>query len=370
MERFKNYSELKVKNSSNHRAFVLFVLFIALSTSLTQAQEKNNFKLYGNIRYAYTTSEGDFGFDNRFSALRVRIGSRYFINSTSSVQARIATTFSDDLETPHVTLIAENPGLNLGTLSFDEFYYRYKKEDIDIKVGRFVHSISVHSNAKRSLIRFQGPHIFVNWTDGIYVRKNINNEWFGEFIGEYQNRNNVTYPYQRNLDFANSEHNLTTYFGVENTERDNSNIIQKGFGLFVAPNAYNKSGDYSTYTALTSKIVLDFPMNEALKGGSLRFAGELGQNVNTIFSDGTIAIASVGVNRFANKHDFMIELSSTDTQWLLASAYASGANEIEIRYKFYISKSWNFDTRYRVRDFSARNLPMTHDAFFRLNYLF
>lgn len=347
----------------------LFSLFLCISSPILFAQETENLTFDGNIRYGLTTSGNDNAFDNAFSAIRTRIGATYRIDENQSFRGRLAATFTDELETLVLTLRADGSGLNFGSVSFDEFYYRYKKDDLDIKVGRFQHTIAVLSNAKRSLMRFQSANVGIEFSDGIYAKKNLSDGWYTEFIGEYQPRNHTTYAYQGNLDFGNSDHNITSYLALENRERDANNIIQKGAGIFIAPNAYRKNREYSSYIAFTSRIALDFPQPDMLNGGSIRVAGELGQNLNTSFEDGTIAIASIGVNRFANKHDLMVELASTDTQWLLANAYARGGEEIEFRYKFFFSDNLNFDTRYRIRHFGS-GAPNVHGAFFRLNYSF
>lgn len=346
----------------------LLVFSIFLFTS-AWTQENKTIEFIGDIRYSFTSSGSDHGFEEAISGIRTRVGVNYTINSSHSFTGRLATTFSEELETPRFTIRADGSGLNLGSISFDEFYYRYKKDGLDVKLGRFQHTIAVLSNAKRSLIRFQSANVSIHWSDGIYAKKNLQNGWYGEFIGEYQPRNHTTYPYQETLDFGRNEHNITSYLALENRERDSNNIIQKGAGFFIAPNAYKKNGGYATYIAFTSRIVFDFPQPDVLHGGSVRIAGEFGQNLSSKLEDGTIAVASVGVNKFADKHDLMVELASTDAQWLLANAYAQGGEEIEVRYKYFISNTLAFDTRYRIRHFGD-GTPNNHGAFFRLTYSF
>lgn len=346
------------------------VLGSLLFTSTLLAQEAQKIQFDGNFRLSYTGAGLDNGFEDGITALRTRIGAKYAIDNTHSFRGRLAVTFSDEIETPVFTLRADGAGLNLGSISFDELYYRFQNEDFDIKLGRFQHTISVLSNAKRSLMRFHSANVSIHWSDGIYAKKNLNDGWYTEFIGELQPRNHTTYPYQGNLDFGNNEQNITTYLALENRNRDSKNIIQKGVGIFVAPNAYDKNGEYSSYIAFTSRIALDFPQPDLLQNGSFRIAGELGQNLSTGIQDGTIAIASIGVNNVADKHEFMIEFASTDREWLLANAYARGGEEVEFRYRIFINKNLNFDTRYRVRSSKINNAPNIHGAFLRLNYSF
>ena len=346
-----------------------FVLFLS---PIIIAQESENLSFDGNIRYAFIGNDTNgSGFENGIHTLRTRIGLRYIISETSSLRARLATTFSDELESPKLTIRSDGGGrLAFGSISFDEFYYRFQNDDYDVKLGRFQHTIGVRSNAGRSLMRFQSNLIFVNWTDGAYIKRKLNDGWYGEFIGEYQPKGYLSYPYNGPLNFGNNDHNFNGYFGIENRERDDNNIIQKGFGLFVAPNAYLKNGEYTTYTALTSRIAIDLPQPDLLKGGSWRIAGELGQNLSTSFENGTMAIVSVGVNGVAEKHEFMVEFVSNDSQWLLANVYAANGEEVEFRYRFFATENLNFDARYRIRSSNNPAVPHFYNTFIRATYSF
>lgn len=351
----------------------LLSVFLMLFFGVTQLQAQDkNYEFYGNVRLAHIgadTEADGIGGDN--TLLRIRPGIKYFFNENHSFSGRLAYLVSKEFESLDFTIKANgNQQLAFGSISFDEFFYQFQKDDILLKAGRFQKTISVMSNAKRSQLRFQSNANFVHWSDGLYVKKGLNENWFGEAIVEYQNRDAVSYPYQANLTFGNTEHNLNYYLGVENLTRDQNNIIQKGFGILIAPNAYLKPDGYSTYAAVSSRIALDFPAEDALKGGSIRVAGELGQNLNTDFKNGTSAIASIGINNYAEKHEFMIELASTDSQWLTATSYGTNSDEIEFRYRFFYDANLNFDIRYRIRESRSDFLPTIYSTFLRATYSF
>lgn len=358
---------MNARNLSMRTSF-LFLLTILFLWEPAFCQVKS-LSFDGNFRLSYNTSGEKIDLSSNLTALRSRIGARYSFNSNHSFRARIAGTVSDELESLRFTIQADGAGLNLGSFSFDEFYYRYKSEDLDIKVGRFQHSIGIQSNAGRSIMRFQSNNISIHWTDGIYAKRDLNKGWYAEFIGEYQPRNHTTYPYRAELDFGNNADNFTSYLGFENRNRDEQNIIQKGVGVFFAPNSFNKNGEYTNYTALTSRIAFDFPQ-EKLLGGSIRVAGELGQNLNTSFEDGTIAIASIGVNNVAEKHEFMVEFTKSDRYWLLANVYGVNTDEIELRYRFFATDKLNFGARFRIRDFRTDNVANNRNLFIRATYSF
>ena len=329
-----------------------FTLLTALLLFVTgQAQDNSNFNFFGNARFSYGSSASDAleHFDGT-SFLRVRVGGAYDFNENHSFRARIATTQSSEFEPVSLTLASDPGGLDVGHISFDQFYYQYQGENISLKAGRFQHTPKVLSNAGRSHFRFQSNNINNHWVDGIHLEHDLGNSWVAEAVGEYQHRNHVSYSYRGGLNFANNKHNVASYFGVENKSRDDNNIIQKAFALFVAPDAYLKPNGYSTYLALMSRLVYDLPKPELLNGGSFRIAGELGQNLNTSFENGTSAVISFGVNNFADKHQFMIEFAKTDTQWLTANVYAPNADELELRYRYFITSDLNIDFRYRIRD--------------------
>lgn len=348
----------------------LIVLTVLFTTEIL-AQSNNNFSWNGDARYAYTSAGGDaFEHFDGTSYLRLRVGALYTINEQSSIKARLATTQSDELDPVRFTIIADGGGLNRGSISFDEFYYQYRGEDVEFKVGRFQYSPRVLSNAKRSLFRFQSNHINVHWTDGLYAKKYLNQDWYGELVAEYQNRGNTSYSYRGDLNFGENEHNVATYFQVENRTRDDNNIIQKAFGFFYAPSAYAKPDGYSYYAAFLSQIVYDLPARDVLNGGSFRVAGELGQNLNADFADGNSMNISFGVNNFADKHELMVEFTKIGSEWLTPNVYSPNADEMEIRYRFFINSKMFVDFRYRIRENRSESVDTNYNFFGRFNYKF
>ncbi len=345
-------------------------LFFATLFSSVQAQDHSTFNFYGNARFSYMSSSGDaFDHFDGNSFLRVRIGGIYSFDNANSFRARIATTQSTDFPNPYLTIASDNKGLHTGGISFDEFYYHHKSDKTEIKLGRFQYTVKILTNAGRSHFRFQSNNINIHWSDGLYLKRELNDEWYGEVIAEYQPKNHVTFPYKGGLNFRNNEHNLATYLGLENRQRDDKNIIQKGFGLFYAPNAYAKPNGYTYYLGVMSRIALDFPQ-EALQGGSIRVAGEIGQNLNTSFKDGTSMVASVGIHNFAGKHQLMVEFAKTDPEWLTVNVYAPNADEMEIRYRYLITKKFNIDFRYRIRKSRNDLAPTNYNFFARATYSF
>ena len=224
------------------------------------------------------------------------------------------------------------------------------------------------SNAGRSIFRFQSNNVNNHWSDGFHAKKYLNDEWFGEVVGEYQNRGNTSYTYRSLLNFGNNEHNVAAYIGAQNHTRDDNGFIQKGFGLFVAPDAFLKPDGYSTYAGLLAQLVHDTPV-ESFQGGSFRIAAEAGQNVNAAeFGDGTILNLSFGVNNFADQHEIMIEFTKIGAEWQTANVYAPNADEMEIRYRYFFSKKFNIDFRYRIRDSRYDFVDTNYNAFARATY--
>ncbi|MCG8373498.1 MAG: hypothetical protein MI700_08205 [Balneolales bacterium] len=331
---------------------------------------------YTDIRFAYfgnTDEATGLGYgvneaESDFFGIRIRTGLRYAINKNNSFVARLATQLRDNTNGLRFTIKADGSGIAPGSISFDEFYYQFSDEKTKVKIGRFQQSVPVLSNAGRSSFRFQSNVIFIHWSDGVYLQRDLNNGWYGEFIGEYQPQGATTFAYRPGLNFGNNEHNFTTYFGLENRERDQFNFIQKGFGLFYTPNSFSKNGEFTYFLGVMGRIVHDIPATELLNGGSFRFAAELSQNLNSSFEDGTGAIISAGINRFGGKHEFMVELSRKDRYWLTPSTYAPGNDELELRYRLRATSKLWFDARYRVRVNHNDNLPYAYSTFIRANY--
>lgn len=347
------------------------LLFLFFTTDYVLAQSEKPLSFNGNIRIAHLGSDTNAdGLGGENTAMRTRVGFNYQINANSSFTGRLAGTFSINFEKTRFTIAADGGGLNFGSLSFDQFFYQFKNENLTLKIGRFQESIPVSTNAGRSQLRFQSNVTFIHWSDGLYLKKNVSDDWYGEVIAEYQPRNRTTYPYRGALNFGNNPNNFTGYFGVENNTRDDLNIIQKGFGIFVASDAYLKPDGYSTYLAFTSRLALDFPKEELLNGGSFRIGAEIGQNLNSDFKDGTSMVASVGVNNVAEKHEFMIEFAKTDSQWLTATVFGPNSDEVELRYRYFYSKNLNFDFRYRIREARNNTIPTAYSTFLRTTYSF
>lgn len=347
--------------------FTLLSLF--LFSGLTFAQQQESLSFHGNARFAYFSPSTDaFGHFEGTSFLRLRAGATYAFNETHSIRGRLATTQSQDLPAISFTIKPDGGGLNAGSISFDELFYRFNNENTEFKIGRFQYSAPVLSNAKRSIYKFQSNNINVHWTDGFYLKRALNEDWFGEFVGEYQNRGNTSYAYRSKLNFRNNEHNVAAYLGAENRSRDDNNFIQKGFGMFYAPDAYSTVDGYSSYLAFMSRLVYDLPRPDALRGGSFRIAGEVGQNLNADFEDGSIFNLSFGVNNFADKHELMIEFTKTDSEWLTANVYGPNSDEMEIRYRYFFDNQFNIDFRYRIRESRNDLIPTNYNFFARATY--
>lgn len=354
------------------RTPLLFLLTLLL-TQTTFAQEESQLSFGGDFRLGLITSGTDTGFDNIDSegvfSLRSRFGVGYQINETSRFKARLATTFTDRIEEASFTIRPDGGGLNRGSISFDEFYYLYDNGDIKVQAGRFQHNLKARTNAGRSIARFTSNLMNVHWFDGVNVVKRMNNGWNSQAMIEYQNRSNISYNYAGFLNFGKNEHNVAGYFGVENRDRDDFNIVQKRIGLFLAPDAFLSPEGYKTYAGLITQIAFDLPQEDLLSGGSFRIHGEYGQNLTaTDFADGVIAVASVGVNNVADQHEFMIEFAKTGTQWGMANVFAPNADEVELRYRFFATNRLWFDTRYRVRSPRIDGIPNIHGFFLRANF--
>lgn len=352
--------------------FRLLVVFL-LVPLVVNGQEKETWEIYGNVRFAHIGSDTNadgWGGDNY--TMRLRPGIKYNHSQNHTFSARIAYLVSKELEPIEPTLVADGSGrLAFGSITFDEFFYRYMNENTEIRIGRFQKSLNTLTNAKRSHSRYHSNSNNVHWTDGFYYKRNLKNGWYGEGILEYQPKDHPSFQYSFPLDFSKNDHNFTFYGGAENRERDKYNIIQKGFGLMYIPDIYLKPDGYSDYLAFTSRITLDFPQGEALRGGSIRVAGEFGQNLNASLEDGTSLVASIGINNFAEKHEIMIEFTKTDSEWLIArNIYRPNADELEIRYRFFATDKLAFDARYRIRDFRTEGVVNSYSTFLRATYAF
>ena len=355
---------------------LLLVLLFTPCLIQVQAQENEKWDVYGNVRFAHIGSTDEahgWGGDNY--AMRLRPGLKYTHSANHSFSARVAYLLSYKFEAVNPTLVADGSGrLALGSVTFDEFFYQYQNETTEIRIGRFQKSLNTLTNAKRSHSRYQSNSNNVHWTDGIYYKRYLNKSWYGEGIVEYQPKDHPSFQYDQGdlddpssdgLDFTENDHNLNFYVGAESRKVKN-NVIQRGFGFMYIPGIYIKGNELVDYLAFTSRITLDFPQGEALKGGSIRVAGEFGQSLNSAFEDGTSIVASVGINNFAEKHEIMIEFAKTDSEWLLPrNIYRANADEMEIRYRFFATEKLAIDARYRIRDFRADGVANSYSTFLR-----
>ncbi|MFN1835957.1 hypothetical protein AB2B38_011900 [Balneola sp. MJW-20] len=359
------------------RAILLTLLLFLITSSMVAAQSSSdNIQFYGDfklVHIGFDTDASGLG-GNDINGIRFRPGLRITFNDNHSFSGRMVLLKTIEKEDFEFTIAPNAPnggvGLAFGSLSFDEFYYQYKDEKQTFRIGRFQESFKVLSNAGRSIDRFQSNAVFVHWTDGISYNRVIGNQWTAQAVLEYQNRDHISYPYSGRLDFGDNEHNMNMYLGLNNRGRDQFNLIQRDIGVFVAPNGYFGPDGYETYASISSRAVMDLPEKDLLRGGSFRIAGELGQVVTTDFQDGTIAVISAGINNFADRHEFMVEFTTGDRDWLHASNYAPATDEMEIRYRIFLTGNFQMDTRYRVRVPHNENLPYQYSTFIRATYTF
>ncbi|MEO1021413.1 MAG: hypothetical protein AAFW89_02625 [Bacteroidota bacterium] len=362
----------------SHRwGFALFCC-ILLSATSTQAQEKSRWEIYGNARIIHLGSTDEthgLGGENHISWTRLRYGTHFSIDSNHSFSARLAYLESVEFEDFRFTLTANDTQrrrLAPGSATFDEFYYRYNTARSDLKIGRFQKNFELATNSTRTILRFMSNAIFVHWTDGILYTRNMKNGWKGEAMLEYQHQDHITYSYKSDLSFQNQVHNVVLYGFLSENGRDSRNIIQKRVGVIAAPNAYLVNGEFRNYVALNSSLVYDLPMRDQLAGGSFRVGAELGQNVATNLVDGNIMVISGGVNNVANRHQFMIEFARTGAGWLTPTHLRNDADEVELRYRVFFTKQFNFDMRYRIRRMRDSSLDQTlaYSTFLRMTYSF
>lgn len=351
--------------------FIYAVYFISLSllAGTVNAQQNNSIKPYGDIRIIYSGSSTDaHGFGGKSPFLRARAGFKYQANQYHGFAIRGAYMVTRDVNAPDFSLTA-NGSLAGDTFSFDELHYHFKDEKQQLKLGRFQKSFSLPTATANSINRFQSSSVSVNWSDGLFYQRNLARGWAAETVWEYQRRGHLSFPYKAPLSFSNNKHNLITYLGITNKNRDKNNFIEKTIAVMWAPDAYYYKGSYTSYAAVSGSAVLDLPIQNSQAGGSYRFTAELGQNVMAAFADGTVYALSAGIYDIAAKHNLMIEAAGNDTQWL-SSPYAPGSNTYEIRYQLKVNSRFGADARYQVRVPRADGSPNVYSTFVRATYSF
>src|SRR5690554_166848 len=355
-------------------SFLKAFLTISIITSATifsaaTAQSTSKISPYGDIRMIYSGSSTDaHGLGGRAPFLRIRAGLNFDINTNHSFAARMAYIVSRDVNSPDFSFTA-NRGLVPDTFSFDEFYYKYQDEKQQLKLGRFQKSFSLPTATGNSITRYQSSSTSIHWSDGLFYQRALNEGWYSELVLEYQKRGELSFSYKPALNFAKNEHNFIGYLGIINKQRDQYNIIEKGFALMWAPDAFFHNGEYTSYLTISSSIVFDFPKKELLNNGSFRVTGELGQNLSTKFSDGSVLSTSFGVYDVDNRHTLMIELSRNDRDWLTAP-YPINSDIFELRYSLSITSKLTMDARYKISSYRSTGVDNTYSSFIRATYVF
>lgn len=348
-------------------AFTIVISTIFFST--VTAQSTNIISPYGDIRIIYSGSSTDaHGLGGRAPFLRIRAGYHFEINTNHSFAARMAYIVSRDVSSPDFSLTADR-GLAPDTFSFDEFYYKYQDEKQQLKLGRFQKSFSLPTATGNSITRYQSSSTSVHWSDGLFYQRALKEGWYSEAVLEYQKRGELTFSYKPPLNFGKNEHNFMGFLGVTNKQRDQYNIIEKGFALMWAPDAFFHNGEYTSYLSISSSIVFDFPKKELLNDGSFRVTGELGQNLTTKFSDGSVLSTSFGVYDVDNRHTLMVEFSRNDRDWLTAP-YPTNSDVFELRYSLSITSKLKMDARYQIRSSRNTGVDNNYSSFIRATYVF
>lgn len=322
-------------------------------------------EFYGDLRFgAYIIRKADRDgskVDTDDVRGRVRLGVAFQKEKTLSGRVRLAGRYSDEQEVISFEVNDHNPARSFGISTLDEANLTYRSGKNWLRFGRMQTKFELEGVAKKSLDRNNSPNVDIDFTDGIYFKRDHGNKWKSHFIVQHNPEEGPTDVLRPPLDVS-EEADLTLFYGLEMKNKIKaSGFTQIGAGLTVIPDGLLVDGTLAGERDNYFGIVGRFAYQRALQGGRrLLLAGALSHAPNTPQesalgiggskqSGGNAFQASINWLDFTPNHSAGVVLGIAQGGWLLSPDFRNNERLIEGRYKWQMTKKWRVETRIRQR---------------------
>lgn len=326
----------------------------------------------GDFRTGYFSKERDdrngVNSSRDEGRVRLRFGGEYKGSEEWNFKVRAAGRAFLEKNDPNaeIKIFSEIPagdGLRAGDVTLDEIYARYKKDNLDVKFGRFQTKMELDGVAKKSLDRNDSPNTDVAWTDGAYAKIKLANELTHHFILQYNYSKGATEVRRSPLDFSSSASRLSAFWAMESRKKTGP-FVQRGIDVTYLPDALCSDGTATCsqrkdYVTLVGRTAMQWPLGGS--GTKFMLGAEAGYAFNTQLSsvaqtgtsgnsDGLAWQVTFNFIDIVPKHSLGLVYANAGAGWLISPDFRSNNSLIELRYKWAINKRNRIEARIRQRE--------------------
>ncbi len=325
--------------------------------------------VYGDVRGGYYLLKRDDRDASKSTTsewrLRIRPGLKAEFTDQLSGAIRLAGRYStDDRNSNNFEFFSSIPagdGLRRGDSTIDELYLKYKPaKGLDLKFGRMQTKFELDGVAKKSLDRNNSPNTDITWTDGVYMKYAVSNDWKAHVIVQYNDSEGSTEVRRSPLNFSDDGSRIS-YFAAMESRTPVGPIVQRGVDITYIPSALRTDSTtrVDDYVAMVGRAAARWPMGE--NGMKFMLGGELGYALNTqtkaassIAGSGDVGGTATQVTfnfiDFVPSHSVGIVLARAEAGWLLSPDFRSNNTLVEARYKWQLAKKHKIEARLRQRE--------------------
>jgi len=346
---------------------ILFVGSI-LAAPIIMAEEIN---WSGDFRTGYFSKERDdrngVNSSRDEGRVRLRFGGEYKGSEAWKFKLRAAGRFFLEKNDPdaEIKIFSEIPagdGLRAGDATLDEIYARYKKDKLDMKFGRFQTKMELDGVAKKSLDRNDSPNTDITWTDGVYAKIKLADDWVHHFILQYNYPKGATEVRRSPLDFSSSASRASAFWALESRKKTGP-FVQRGIDITYLPDALCYDGascsQRKDYITLVGRAAMQWSLGDS--GTKFMLGTEAGYAFNTQSSvvaktgtsgdaDGLAWQLTFNFINIVPKHSLGLVYANADAGWLISPDFRNNNSLIELRYKWAINKRSRIEARIRQRE--------------------
>ncbi|MCH8558399.1 MAG: hypothetical protein LAT84_11265 [Balneolia bacterium] len=354
------------------------------------------FDTFGTLRTVFTTDQirAQDGTRGESSALnaRIHLGARATFSDRFYLQSRFATRLSTTQSDFRFFVRDYTPGggsYPAGTATIDELFAAWDAADrLHIRVGRFQGRFPLEGFIPKGMDRYYAANLSISHTDGVWLRQDLSYRYRLHFIASRNSERGSSHAARRPLSFSDSASRYTLFANLEH--RNKSGLwAQRELSVSYTRNNFVRDGSLKDHLTFSGRAMARLPFNpgtgEYLIGGELGFiplapdpssGGIAVSEDNTMFGSSSVAWQlSAYANKLFDKHYLGILYGQTDPHWFVSSSFTPNTTMSEIRYRFVISSSLNYEMRFRIRTdlFKPENAPFTtriNDFYARFTYRF
>lgn len=350
------------------------IVTTASATAPAFAAESNAWEFSGDLRAMYSASwrdtraggesdSGTFG-----SRLRMRL--RRDLDDNWRIQGRFAATIEDSGNDAEFYLRPERESataVDPGTATLDELFIQYRSDDrrTEFRFGRMQSTMTLPLITSKSLDRNQASNINIGWTDGVYIGRQVTEDWKATLTTQFNSHEGNGTVTRGPLNFSDSGSRVSVFSTLE-SDAEIGPIFMRALTLTWYPNALAADGTQMArredYTAATFKVAAGWDVGHALgqAGTRLVVAGSMGQAFNRP-GNSVLGLPGGGeADGFAwhlgadlvdlwPRHTVGVVVGQADAGWLISNDYRQNDSLAEFRWSWQVTGPLRLQFRARWR---------------------